>query len=112
MNKQDHYIYPAVFEYANEDHIGVFFPDLPGCVSQSSNDIEAYRNAKEALALHLYGIKEDSDQLPAPSKLSELTFSKQKGYSYGTVMIDVWMTPFIDHMNNKSIKKKSPSLSG
>ena len=46
--------YPAVFHVA-EDVGGYWieFPDLPGCFSQGSNDIEAMEMAKDALSLWL-----------------------------------------------------------
>ena len=63
--KKDHYIYPAVFNYA-EDGISIIFPDLPGCIPCASNVDEAIHNAKEAMALHLYGMEEDNDLIPEP----------------------------------------------
>ena len=46
--------YPAVFHVA-EDVGGYWieFPDLPGCFSQGSNDVEAMEMAKDALSLWL-----------------------------------------------------------
>ena len=61
------YVYPAVFS-AEPVGIGVIFPDLDGCVSQADNFLDAYKRAHEALALHLWGMKEDGETFPKPRK--------------------------------------------
>jgi hypothetical protein len=35
------------------------YPDLPGCLSCADNEEEAFKMAKEALQLHLYGMEQD-----------------------------------------------------
>ena len=53
---------------ASSDY-GVDFPDLPGCVTAGHTLEEARRAAAEALALHLEGLAEDGEAVPAPSEL-------------------------------------------
>ena len=50
--------YPAVFEPSGEGY-GVYFPDLPGCISYGDSYEDAQRAAAEALGLHLYGMEKD-----------------------------------------------------
>ncbi len=45
---------------------GVSFPDLPGCITAGRTFEEAREMAAEALALHLEGLAEDGDAIPAP----------------------------------------------
>ena len=52
---------------------GVSFPDFPGCVTAGKTLEEARRMATEALALHIAGMIEDGDEVPAPSNLDALT---------------------------------------
>lgn len=59
--------YTAVLEVAADGGYGVFFPDLPGCTSGGADAQEAATNAAEALALHIAGMVEDGEPLPAPS---------------------------------------------
>ncbi len=59
--------YLAVLE-PSDDGYGVFFPDLPGCISFGKDIEEAGINAKEALELHVYGMEVDKDKLPEPSR--------------------------------------------
>ncbi|WLR44465.1 type II toxin-antitoxin system HicB family antitoxin (plasmid) [Bacillus carboniphilus] len=99
-NKKDRYIYPAIFDYA-DDGISVEFPDLPGCLTAGDSDREAVGMAKEALALHLYGMEQDNDSIPDPTHIKDLKVDANQT----VVLIDVWMRPFRDEMKNKAIKK-------
>ena len=57
---KDAYTFPAIFHEAS-DGISIHFPDLPGCLPCAQTMEEAFRNAKEALQLHLYGMEEDAE---------------------------------------------------
>ncbi len=66
-----HYI--AIIEDAGPDHaVGLWFPDLPGCVSGGDDVDEALENAPEALALYAQDLIEDRRELPPPRTLDEL----------------------------------------
>ena len=58
--------YLAVFE-PSDDGYGVFFPDLPGCITWGDSFLSAEAAAKEALGLHLYGMEKDGEALPTPA---------------------------------------------
>lgn len=60
-------IYPAIFHVAEEGGYWVEFPDLPGCLTQGETLEEAYKMAKEALALWL-----DDAQEVTPSALENI----------------------------------------
>lgn len=60
--------YYAVFEPANGGAFGVYFQDLPGCVSMGDDFEDAMRMAEEALGLHLWGMEKDNDPIPAPTR--------------------------------------------
>jgi predicted RNase H-like HicB family nuclease len=65
--------YVAIIEDAGPDTaIGVWFPDLPGCISAGDDIDEALRNAPEALQLYAEGLLEDGQPLPRARTLSEL----------------------------------------
>jgi predicted RNase H-like HicB family nuclease len=100
INKKDRYIYPAIFDYA-DDGITVEFPDLPGCITCGDSEEEAFKMAKEAMALHLYGLEEDNEKIPTPSKVSALTVQSNQV----VVLIEVWMPPFRHELENKAVKK-------
>lgn len=86
---KNRYIYPAIFDYA-EDGISVEFPDLPGCLTFGSSDEEALTMAKEAMAHHLYGMEEDSVSIPAPSKATDIKTESNQVVD----LVEVWMPPF------------------
>ena len=96
----DRYVFPAIFHFA-DDGISVEFPDLPGCFSYGEDEIEALSNAKEALELHIFGLEDDKEIIPAPSHIKNIITKKNESI----VLIDVWMKPVRDFMKNKAIKK-------
>ena len=51
---------------------GVDFPDFPGCVTAGATIEEARRLAEEALEMHVEGMAEDGEALPAPSSLDAI----------------------------------------
>ena len=59
--------YPAQVEEENGSY-GVWFEDFPGCVSAGRSIREALVGAEEALALHISGMVEDGEAIPAPSE--------------------------------------------
>ncbi len=64
--------YIALIHKDADSEYGVSFPDLPGCISVGADLDEARANAEEALALHVEGMVEDGDAVPAPSSLEEI----------------------------------------
>jgi predicted RNase H-like HicB family nuclease len=65
-----HYI--ALIHKDADSDFGISFPDLPGCVTAGSTLDEARAFAAEALALHLEGLVEDGEAIPAPSSLEAI----------------------------------------
>lgn len=51
---------------------GVSFPDFPGCITAGRSIDQAKDLAQEALTLHIQGLLEVGDVLPAPSTLETI----------------------------------------
>lgn len=98
--KKDRYIYPAIFDYA-EDGISISFPDLPGCFSCAHSDEEAVSMAKEALGLHLYSMEEDKDEIPGPTPINKIKLEPKQA----VVLIEVFMPTMRQAIENYSVKK-------
>lgn len=64
--------YLAVVHKDSESDFGVSFPDFPGCVTAGSTLDEAKDMAHDALSLHVKGMLEDQETIPAPSKLEDI----------------------------------------
>lgn len=69
--------YIALIHKDGDSDYGVSFPDLPGCVTAGRTLDEARSLAAEALALHLEGMAEDGEPLPAPSDLSAVMSERE-----------------------------------
>ncbi|HBE77716.1 MAG TPA: pilus assembly protein HicB [Firmicutes bacterium] len=96
----DKYIFPFVLTQKENKLVGDF-PDLPGCIACGDTEEELFKSAKEAMALHLYGMEEEGYEIPSSSKILDL---KLEPGQY-IVMIEVSMIPFRDKMRNKAVNK-------
>ncbi len=63
--------YSIIIEKANGNY-SAYCPDLPGCVATGPTAEETKRNMKEAITLHIKGLKEDG--LPAPEPSTEVVY--------------------------------------
>ena len=70
------YVYPAVFHQVGKV-VNVYYPDL-ACISQGDNYIDAFKSAREGLSLHLYGMIEDEEELPVPSRLEDIALKSNQ----------------------------------
>jgi predicted RNase H-like HicB family nuclease len=64
--------YVALIHKDPDSDYGVSFPDLPGCVTAGSTLDEAIAMAKEAVALHIEGLLEDNEDVPAPMPADQI----------------------------------------
>jgi len=62
--------YAIVIEKAAANY-AAYVPDLPGCIATGSSVEEAERLLREAIAIHLEGLKEDGLPIPEPSSVVE-----------------------------------------
>lgn len=60
--------YLAVLEPSEDGGYGVYFPDLPGCISYGKTIKEAQDMAEEAVGLHIYSMEQDNETIPIPSE--------------------------------------------
>ncbi len=60
--------YAIVVEKGTANY-GGYVPDLPGCVATGATVEETERLLREAIALHLEGMKEDGIPIPEPSSV-------------------------------------------
>lgn len=90
--------YLAVFE-KSDDGYSVYFPDLPGCVSWGSSISQAQSMAREALELHLYGMEQDNEKIPAPS-------DNLQGLSSDDIVVLITAYPelFRDKYENRKVR--------
>jgi len=63
--------YAVIYERDESGSVGAYVPDLPGCVASGADVDEARRLIREAIALHLQGMREDGDRVPPPSTEAE-----------------------------------------
>jgi len=79
--------YIAVLHKDPNSDFGVTFPDFPGCITAGSSIDEAKDMAHDALSLHIKGMLEDGENIPAPSKLENIM--DDPDYSDGAAILVV-----------------------
>jgi predicted RNase H-like HicB family nuclease len=62
--------YAIVIEKA-PSNFAAYVPDLPGCVATGASVAEAESLLREAIDLHLEGLREDGVPIPEPSSVVE-----------------------------------------
>ena len=98
--KPDRYIYLAVFSYEPGEEISVMFPDLDVATSGVDDD-DALLSARELLGITLFGLEEDGEDIPAPSRLNAVQLSENER----AVLVDVYMPSIRQARVNRSVNR-------
>jgi predicted RNase H-like HicB family nuclease len=53
------------------NHLSAFSPDLPGCVVTGETQAEVEERMRDAIRMHLDGMREDGLPIPEPSSIAE-----------------------------------------
>ena len=61
----------AVIIEKGPNNYSAYVPDLSGCVSTGKTLEEIERNIREAIELHLEGLREEGEPIPEPSTYCE-----------------------------------------
>lgn len=62
--------YAIVIEKTDSNY-SAYVPDLPGCVSTGSTIEEVEESIREAIAIHIEGLREDGEEVPPASSRVE-----------------------------------------
>ena len=62
--------YAVIYEKGPTSY-GAYLPDLPGCVAAAKTLEVTKRLIREAVALHLDGLRSDGDPIPPPTSTAE-----------------------------------------
>ena len=53
------------------NNLSAFSPDLPGCIATGKTQLEVEERMREAIRMHLDGMREDGLAIPEPSSIAE-----------------------------------------
>lgn len=62
--------YAMIIE-TGEKNYSAYLPDLPGCVATGKTIEEVRKHMREAIELHLAGMREDGLPIPEPTTLAD-----------------------------------------
>ena len=93
------YVYPAIFEPAEEGGYIVTVPDIPHCYTSGKDMAQAIEMAQDAAAMLIVDLEDEQSRIPAPSKLEDVrtTFTK----SLILLDTDAWRKKF----DSRAVKK-------
>ena len=100
MKKPDRYFYPAVFTYEEGQEIAVTFPDLDAATSGTDQN-DALLSARELLGCVLFGLEEDGETIPEPSKLPAIHAAENESVQ----LVDVFMPSIRAAQTNRSVNR-------
>ena len=63
--------YAVVYE-RTPNNFSAYVPDLPGCVATGASREEVEQRIREAVALHLEGLRRERQPIPDPTAWTEL----------------------------------------
>lgn len=81
--------YIAVVHKEPAGDYGVSFPDFPGCITTGKTIDEAKDLAYEALLLHLEGMREDGEPVPAPTNLEDIVADPENADAVAFLVVSV-----------------------
>ena len=53
------------------NNLSAFSPDLPGCVATGATKSEVEERMRDAIRMHIDGLREDGLEIPEPSSVAE-----------------------------------------
>lgn len=71
--------YLGIVERGLNSSFGVYFPDLPGCVSAANTFEETVAGGQEAIELHIQGMREDGLVIPDPRPMAAFDPQEHEG---------------------------------
>ena len=61
----------AVIYEKTESGFSAYAPDLPGCIAAGATLAETQQLMREAVEMHLEGMREDGDPIPEPKAITD-----------------------------------------
>jgi predicted RNase H-like HicB family nuclease len=62
--------YLIVIEGGDDANCSAYAPDLPGCVATGTTLESCEREMREAIALHIHGLRDSRQPVPKPSRVT------------------------------------------
>ncbi len=81
------FVFPAIVEGDAQSGYSAYFPDLPGCVTAADDLAALAPAAREALELHLRGMREDGEAIPSATPIEGLPRNAEVEAA-GTILVD------------------------
>ena len=98
---KDTYIFPAIIgKEDDETEYSAYFPDFDVATSGETEE-DVLKSARELLGTVIFGLEEDKEKIPKPTKLSDIKLAKNEW----VMLIDVFMPSIRLQKNNKAVNR-------
>lgn len=84
------YAYPAIFHPEENGEYSIWYPDLPGCVTQGSNLYDALYMAQDALNSWLEFLEDEGKLITPPSDIKKVALKGAQFATYIRADTDAW----------------------
>lgn len=99
--------YPVCFYEEDEGGYSIEVPDLQGCYTQAETIEESIEMAQDAALGWIATAIEEGEDIPNPSKISEVKLENQKGFK-SLVLLDI--DKYLKIFNSKKSIKKTLTI--
>ena len=102
------YIYPAIFHKNDDGSFTVTFPDLPGCITEGKTMGDAIKMAQSALTQWIEFLRDEKEDIPNPSNISDLNISNGTFADEGETIIsfvDIDSTEYRRKIDTKTVRR-------
>jgi predicted RNase H-like HicB family nuclease len=66
------FVYPAVFKSNDDGTYLIYFPDIPGCITQGNDLADALFMAEDVLLQRLEYMSDEGEEFPEPTGIKEI----------------------------------------
>ena len=102
------YIYPAIFHKNDDGSFTVTFPDLPECITEGKTMGDAIKMAQSALTQWIEFLRDEKEDIPNPSNISDLNINNGTFADEGETIIsfvDIDSTEYRRKIDTKTVRR-------
>lgn len=97
---KNNYHFLGIIEHGDVT-MGLYFPDLEGCVTGGETVNEIITNASDVLKLHLHGMEQDNEIIPEPRAITEISLKKNEI----PIIVNADMRAFRENIDNEYVEQ-------
>ncbi|AVP64126.1 HicB family protein [Clostridium botulinum] len=98
---KENYIFPAIITKLAENDYNISFPNFEHIISYGENLENAYIMAEDALALEIFDLWDDKEEIPDPVDMNSLTLENDQTL----ILVKLNLKDILKKYDDKAVKK-------